>query len=143
MPASSNAAKAAKLAAKYGPHVVAAAKVAGPAVKEAAETQRKRFENRRAAFDRARGLTAGTVLRVRQGDEVLFVVFTGDEPVAVHPEVSTPIADLVRNADLSQRMTPEQYDEAKVSKRAGRAARKIASRAKTSKSDTKELGAGS
>ncbi len=143
MPASSNAAKAAKLAAKYGPHVVAAAKVAGPAVKEAAETQRKRIENRRAAFDKARGLEAGTVLRQRQGDEVVFVVFTGDEPVAVYPEVATPLADLVRSADLSQRVTPQEYDDAKVSKRAGRAARKIASRAKSStKDDPKELGSG-
>ena len=140
MPAASNAARAAKLAAKYGPHVVAAAKVAGPAVKEAAETQRKRLENRRAAFDKARGLTDGSVLRQRQGDEVVFVVFTGEEPVAVYPEVVTPLADLVRNADLSQRVTPQQHDDGKVSKRAGRAARKIASRARSAKDEPKQLG---
>lgn len=142
MPASSNAAKAAKLAAKYGPHVVAAAKVAGPAAKEAVETQRKRIENRRAAFDKARGLAGGSVLRQRDGDEVVFVVFTGDEPVAAYPEVSTPVADLVRSADLSQRMTPAEYDEAKIRKRAGRAARKITNRAKSPGDETKQLGSG-
>lgn len=143
MPASSNAAKAAKLAAKYGPHAVAAAKVVGPAAKEAVETQRRRIANRNAAFDKARGLAAGSVLRQREGDEVVFVVFAGDEPVAAYPEVATPLADLVKRADLAQRVTPEQHDELRVSKRAGRAARKIASRAKSSKDDPKELGSGS
>lgn len=128
-----NVARAAKLAAKYGPHVVAAAKVAGPAVKDAAETQRRRLENRRAAFDKARGLADGSVLRQREGDEVVFVVFTGEEPVAVYPDVATPLADLVRNADLSQRVTPEQHDAAKVRARAARTARGAADRVRSAR----------
>jgi hypothetical protein len=140
MSTSSSAARAAKLAAKYGPHAVAAAKVVGPAAKEAVETQRKRMQHRHAAFDKARTLAAGSVLRQREGDEVVFVVFAGDEPVAAYPEVTTPLAALVEKADLSQRMTPEQYDAAKVSARAGRAAKKIAARAKSSKDEPKQLG---
>jgi hypothetical protein len=140
MSTSSSAARAAKLAAKYGPHAVAAAKVVGPAAKEAVETQRRRIANRNAAFDKARGLAAGSVLRQREGDEVVFVVFAGDEPVAAYPEVATPLATLVEKADLSQRVTPERHDELKVSKRAGRAARKIAARAKSSKDEPKQLG---
>ena len=59
---------------------------------------------------------------------------------ALAPETTTPLAALVEKADLSQRMTPEQYDAAKVSARAGRAAKKIAARAKSSKDEPKQLG---
>ena len=130
MSAPSNAARAAKLAAKYGPHVAAAVKVAGPTVKETVETQRKRLENRHAAFDKARTLAEGSVLRQRDGNDVVWVVFTGDEPVAVYPEVATPVTELVKSADLSQRVTPEERDAAKVRKRAGRAARKAVDHAR-------------
>ena len=123
------AARAAKLAAKYGPHVVAAVKVAGPTAREAVEVQRKRLENRHFAFDKARTLTRGSVLRQRDGKDVVWVVFTGDEAIAVYPEVSTPIPDLVRRADLAKRVTPEEHDAAKVRKRAARVARHTASRA--------------
>ncbi len=130
MTASSNAAKAAKLAAKYGPHVAAAVKVAGPAVRESVETQRKRMESRHAAYDKAGTLAQGSVLRQRDGNDVVWVVFTGDEPVAVYPEVATPIAELVRSADLSKRVTPAEFEAAKVRTRAAQAARNAAGRVK-------------
>lgn len=130
MTASSNAAKAAKLAAKYGPHVAAAVKMAGPAVKESVETQRKRLESRHSAYDKAGTLADGSVLRQRDGDDVVWVVFTGDEPVAVYPQAATPIAELVRSADLSKRVTPAEHEAAKVRSRAGQAARNAAGRVK-------------
>lgn len=130
MSAPSTAAKAAKLAAKYGPHVAAAVKVAGPTVKESVEAQRRRLAHRHAAFDKAATVTQGSVLRQRDGNEVVYVVFAGEEPVAVYPEVATPVAELVKTADLSQRVTPEEFEAAKVRKRAGRAARKAAERAR-------------
>lgn len=133
MSASSNAAWAAKLAARYGPHVAAAVKVAGPTVKESVEVQRRRLANRHAAFDKAGTVTDGSVLRQRDGDEVVFVVFSGDQPVAVYPEVAVPIAELVRTADLSQRLTPAEFEAAKVRTRAGRAVHRAASRAKPSR----------
>lgn len=132
MSAPSNAARAAKLAAKYGPHVAAAIKVAGPTVRDTVETQRRRLENRHAAFDKAGTTVEGSVLRQRDGNDIVFVVFAGDEPVAVYPEVTTPIGDLVRNADLSKRVTPEEFEAAKVRKRAGRAARGAVSRLRRS-----------
>ena len=141
MSAPSNAARAAKLAAKYGPHVAAAVKVAGPTVRDTVATQRKRLENRHAAFDKAGTLAEGSVLRQRDGDEVVWVVFTGDEPVAVYPEVKTPIPDLVKSADLSKRVTPEEFDAAKVRKRAGRAARSATSRLRRSPAEPKDAGA--
>lgn len=128
MSAPSNAARAAKLAAKYGPHVVAAVKVAGPTAREALETQRKRLANQHAAYDKAGTLAQGSVLRQRDGNDVVWVVFTGDEPVAVYPEVTTPVAELVRSADLSKRVTPAEHEAAKVRTRAGRAARNAAGR---------------
>lgn len=136
MTASSNAAKAAKLAAKYGPHVAAAMKVAGPAVKEGVETQRKRMESRHAAYDKAGTLAQGSVLRQRDGNDVVWVVFAGDEPVAVYPEVATPIAELVRSADLSKRATPAEFEAAKVRTRAARAARNAAGRVKPGRRKT-------
>ena len=134
MSAPSNAARAAKLAAKYGPHVVAAMKVAGPTVKESVEVQRRRVSNRHAAFDKAGTVTDGSVLRQRDGNEVVFVVFSGEQPVAVYPEVAAPIAELVGTADLSKRLTPEEFEAAKVSARAGRAVRRAANRARLSRS---------
>lgn len=131
----SNAARAAKLAAKYGPHVAAAVKVAGPTVRDSMQTQKKRLESRHAAFDKAGTLTEGSVLRQRDGNDVVWVVFAGDEPVAVYPEVATPIPDLVKSADLTKRVTPEEFDAAKVRKRAGRAARKAAERARPGRRD--------
>lgn len=133
MSAPSNAARAAKLAAKYGPHIAAAVKVAGPTVKESVEVQRRRLAHRNAAFDKAETVTEGSVLRQRDGDEVVFVVFSGDQPVAVYPEVAAPIAELVRTADLSKRLTPEEFDAAKVRARAGRAVRRAANRARPSR----------
>ena len=130
MTAPSNAVKAAKLAAKYGPHVAAAVKVAGPAVREQVETQRKRLANQHAAYDKAGTLADGSVLRQRDGNDVVWVVFAGDEPVAVYPQVATPIAELVRSADLSKRVTPAEHEAAKVRSRAGRAARNAAGRVK-------------
>jgi hypothetical protein len=133
MTAPSNAARAAKLAAKYGPHIAAVVKVAGPTVKESVEVQRRRLTNRHAAFDKAGTVTEGSVLRQRDGDEVVFVVFSGEQPVAVYPQVATPIAELVRTADLSKRLTPEQFEAAKARARLARAARRAADRARPSR----------
>jgi hypothetical protein len=36
----------------------------------------------------------------------VWVVFSGEEPVAVHPPTSTPIAELTARADLSTRVRP-------------------------------------
>ena len=120
----------AKLAAKYGPHAAVAIRVVGPAAREAVVTQQQRLQNRRYAFDKARTLADGSVLRLRDGTDVVWVVFSGDEPVTAYPADSTPIVDLVGQADLSKRVTPAEHDAAKARRRAGRAARRAAARAR-------------
>ena len=125
------AARLAKLAAKYGPHAVAAARIGGPAAKDAVVTQQRRLQSRRHAFDKARTVMAGSVLRQRDRQDIVWVVYAGDHPVAVYPDVSTPIPDLVATADLSKRVTPEEYDAAKARRRAGRAAGRAAARVRS------------
>ncbi|WP_432476664.1 hypothetical protein [Nocardioides sp. GXQ0305] len=68
------------------------------------------------------------MLRVRDGQEVVWVVLAAADPVAVYPEVTTAVSDLVARADLSKRVTPEQHDAATARRRARRAAGRVAAR---------------
>lgn len=124
MAAANTLGQAAKLAAKYGPHAVAAAKVAGPAAKEFAATQQQRLTNRRHAFDKAATVVDGSVLRVRHRDDPVWVVYAGDEPIETYPQVEGTLAELTRNVDLSARVTPAEREERRVRRRAGAAAQR-------------------
>jgi hypothetical protein len=126
--ARSAAARFAKLTAKYGPHAIAAARIGGPVAKQAVLTQQRRLQGRRHAFDKAGTVEDGSVLRVRDGQEVVWVVFAADDPVAVYPEVTTPVSDLVARADLSKRVSPEQHEAARARRRARQAAGRAAAR---------------
>lgn len=61
------------------------------------------------AFEHASALLDGSVLASFDGDTRVFVVFSGDRPVATHPQVRTPVARLLENHDLSKRITPEEW----------------------------------
>jgi hypothetical protein len=43
---------------------------------------------------------------VYEGDQQVWVVFNGDEPIASHPTVTTPVTDLVKGYDLAKRVRP-------------------------------------
>lgn len=116
--------KAVELAVKHAPKAKVAWQVGGKAVVEQAKVQRTRSVNKKHAFDKARTLEDGTVLRQLQGEQVVWVVFAGDEPVASYPTVEGDLADVVRKADLRQRQTPEDYDRSRARARAKRAAKK-------------------
>ena len=122
------AARAAKLAAKYGPHVAAAWQVGGTQAVDAAKEQQARLKNKRHAVDKARTVKGGSVLRQRHEDQIVWVVFAGDEVVAVYPSLSTPLEDLVKHADLAERVTPQEYDAARIQARARRAAARARTR---------------
>src|SRR3712207_205900 len=104
------AARAAKLAAKYGPHVAAAWQVGGTQALDAAKEQQARLRHRRHALDKAKTVKRGSILRQRHEEKIVWVVFSGDEPVATYPALDSSLEDLVRHADLSERQTPEEYD---------------------------------
>lgn len=137
MPASSSAAKAAKLVAKVGPGAIIAWQTVGPVVKDAVEAQQRTWSNRRLAFAKARTVVDGTVLEQLDGDRAVFVVFSGDDPVEAYPKGDKTPTELVRNADMTKRVTPEEHDAAKMTAKAKKLVKKPKS------SDSKELGSGS
>ncbi len=119
----------ARTAVKYGPHMVAAAKVArGPAEKAAREALERR-KARRDAIAHAEGVAAGTVLRLSWQGSRVWVVWSGATPVAVYPATTgdpptpVPVARVVQHADLGRRATPEQLREATRLRRAQREVR--------------------
>jgi hypothetical protein len=100
---------AAKYGVRYGPHAVAAWKIAGPRVEAAARAKIDEVGARRTAFDHADSVAGGSVLRVVERGSGVFVVFSGEEPVASYPEVERSLPDLVARADLAKRVTPEEH----------------------------------
>lgn len=75
----------------------------GPA-KAFAEKQVSRRTARTIAMEHAAHLVDGSVLPVYDGDQRVWVVFSGDTPVGTHPIVTTPIADLLTHYDLGKRL---------------------------------------
>ena len=115
--------KAVELAVKHGPKVKVAWDMAGKQATEQVKIQRARAANKKLAFDKARTLADGTVLRQLDGDQVIWVVFAGAEPVASYPSIEKDLADLVEHAKLSARQTPEDYDRSRAKARAKKAAK--------------------
>ena len=122
--------KAVELAIKHGPKAKVAWDVAGKNAAEQVRIQRVRSVNKKRAFEKARTLAEGSVLRQLHGEQVVWVVFAGDEPVTSYPIIETDLAGLVAHADLTQRDTPEEYDRKRARARARAAARKAGSAAR-------------
>lgn len=122
--------KAVTLAAKYGPQAKVAWDTAGQAAAEQVKIRRARASNRRSAVEKARTVVEGTVLRQIHGDQVVWVVYAGDEPITAYPLPDIELAELTRRAKLADRMTPEQYDESRARARARRAAGTVRRRGK-------------
>jgi hypothetical protein len=117
---------AAKYGVKYGPHAKVAWEVGGKHLQAAARVKLDELALRRKAFDEADGTLDGSVLRVVEQGDPVFVVFSGDEPVAAYPPVERPLADVVRRADLAKRVTVVEYREQRLRARARRAGDKVA-----------------
>ena len=100
---------AARYGVRYGPHVVAAWKIAGPKVEAAARSKLDEAGARRTAFDHADSVADGSVLRVVERGHGVFVVLSGDEPRAAYRAVARPRADLLDRADLGKRVTPAEH----------------------------------
>lgn len=116
---------AAKYGAKYGPHAKVAWEVGGKHVQSAVRARLDESASRRTAVQQAESTQDGSVLRVVDRGETFFVVFAGDEPVAVYPSIERPLVELVARRDLSRRRTPEQIREQRVTARVRRAGGKV------------------
>jgi hypothetical protein len=117
---------AAKYGVKYGPHAKVAWEVGGKHLQAAARAKLDELTLRRKAFDEADSTRDGSVLRVVEQGEPVFVVFSGDDPVAAYPRVQRPLAEVVRRADLDKRVTVAAYHEQQLRARARRAGARVA-----------------
>ena len=94
----------------YGPHVVVLAQQAKEPAMKAAQTALDRQRAKRRAVEHAATVRDGMVLKTfdprADHGEPVWVVFSGDDPIAAHPASSTPLAELVAKSDLSTRVRP-------------------------------------
>ena len=83
---------------------------------KAAQGALDRQRARRRAIEHAATVRDGSFLktfdpRADHGDPV-WVVFSGDEPVAAHPTTATPLSELVARSDLATRVRPADVPSA-------------------------------
>jgi hypothetical protein len=99
-----------KWGVKYGPHVVVLAQQAKEPAMKAAQTALDRQRAKRRAVEHAATVRDGMVLKTfdprADHGEPVWVVFSGDDPIAAHPASATPLAELVAKSDLSTRVRP-------------------------------------
>lgn len=98
-----------KQGVKYAPAIAAVVReVRGPAT-DYAKARIEAARQRRLAVTKAASVRDGTVLQLLHGEQTVWVVYSGDEPVSEHPDVGVPLAELVAHADLSRRRPPEDF----------------------------------
>ena len=95
-----------KLGVKYGPVAYEAIKHGKEPAREFAQKQLSKLTARKQALAHAEGLMDGSTMPVWEGDRQVWVVFNGDEPIATHPVVTTPLAQLIQGYDLGKRIRP-------------------------------------
>ncbi len=109
--------KAAGRLIKYGPIAAAAAQRWGPVVWEQLKNQREPAEKfvqdkvakgnqRKKAMAHAGTVIEGSVLQVFHRNTAHWVVFSGEDPIAVHPPTDASFEELLDRADLSNRVSP-------------------------------------
>jgi hypothetical protein len=103
-----------KLAVKYGPVAYEAIKHGKEPAKEFAAKQMNKLAARKQALAHAEGLMDGSTMPVWEGDIQVWVVFNGDQAIASHPTVSTPLAQLIQGYDLARRIRPTIDQRRKV-----------------------------
>jgi len=102
-----------RLGAKYGPQVWVASKALREPAKEAAQKVIASERARKGAYDHAKSLSDGSILKVYEGDRSLWIVFSGDTAITVHPVTTTPLPHLLEGADLTKRIRPTDKVSAK------------------------------
>ena len=105
-----------KLGLKYGPVAYEAIKHGKEPAKQFAQRQLGRLNARKQALTHAEGLLDGSAMLVWKGDQQVWIVFNGDQPIASHPTVDTPLALLIEGYDLTKRIRPTVDQRLKVSR---------------------------
>lgn len=105
--------KAVKLGTKYGPQIWVASKALREPAKEAAQKVIASEKARKGAFDHAKSLSDGSILKVYEGEQSLWIVFSGDTAITVYPVSPTPLPSLLQGADLTKRIRPTDKVTAK------------------------------
>jgi hypothetical protein len=103
-----------KLAVKYDPVAYEAIKHGKEPAKEFAQKQMNKLAARKQALTHAEGLMDGSTMPVWEGDIQVWVVFNGDEAIASHPTVTTPLVQLIQGYDLAKRIRPTIDQRRKV-----------------------------
>lgn len=108
---SDRVAKAAKQGAKlvvlYGPQAKILWDKGGKQATAAALKRAQTLNLRRKALAHGAGLVDGSVLKIAPAGTTMYVVFSGDQPVATYPPQQLPFAVLLEHADLSKRVPAE------------------------------------
>ena len=105
-----------KLSVKYGPVAYEAIKHGKEPARQFAQRQLGRLNARKQALTHAEWLLDGSAMLVWRDDQQVWVVFNGDEPIASHPTVDTPLAELIQGYDLDKRVRPTIDQRPKVSR---------------------------
>jgi hypothetical protein len=101
------AGQGAKMAVKYGPQAKIVWDKGGKQAASAATKRALSLNNRRKAFAHAGGVIDGSVLKIAPQGSTVYVVFTGDLPIASYPSQELPFPILLQHADLDRRVRPE------------------------------------
>lgn len=117
---SDRVAKAAKQGAKlvvlYGPQAKILWDKGGKQATAAALKRAQTLSLRRKAMAHGAGLVEGSVLKIAPTGTTMYVVFSGDEPVATYPPQQLPYAVLLEHVDLSRR-TPAEAKPQRASRK--------------------------
>jgi hypothetical protein len=96
-------------AVKYGPQAAILWKYAAVPVTAAAQRAFTAQVSRRTALKHADTVKSGAILMVMDAGETHWVVFSAGKPVAAYPASSRPLDELIADANLNKKMTPEQF----------------------------------
>jgi hypothetical protein len=94
----------AKLVVLYGPQAKILWDKGGKQAASAALKRAQTLSLRRKAMAHGVGLVDGSLLKIAPAGNTMYVVFSGDEPVATYPPQHLPYAVLLEHADLNKRV---------------------------------------
>lgn len=95
--------------AKYGPLVPLLWRTAGRPATDAAQRAFAARAARQTALRHADTVEHGAILKLYDQGNPLWVVFSSSQVVTSYPPRDDKIDDLVASADLSKKMTPDQF----------------------------------
>jgi hypothetical protein len=126
---------------KYAPVIAALVReVRGPAT-DFAKSRVEASRQRRLAVAKAESVHDGTVLRLMHGEQTVWVVYSGDQPISAHPDLGVALDELTRHANLERRRPPSEFPSAR--ERASAAGKKTVSKIKRPHRKSDELSPGS